>query len=101
MGLEVYDDHVDFDVFSDVFNRGNSCMRASLTIHFDDNDDTLERRVVCSRRLIERGVDDSPFSSTTEPDFEETRFSDKSLKIRNEDSDEDSDAELFEEKIKF
>jgi hypothetical protein len=45
MGLKVYDDHVDFDVFSDVFDQGNSCVRASVRIYFDDDDDTLERRV--------------------------------------------------------
>ena len=43
------------------------------------------------------GVDDSPFSSTTEHDSDETRFSDKILKIRNEDSDEDSDEEDSDE----
>jgi len=64
-------------------------VRASVTIHFDDDDDTLETRVVCSRRLITRGVDDSPFSSTTEPDSEETDFSDKKLRIRDEDSEEE------------
>lgn len=97
-GLEVYNDRVCFEVYSDVFDRGNSCMRASLTIQFDDNDNTLERRVVCSRTLITRGeVDDSLFSSTTEPDSDETRFSDKTLKIRNEDSDEDSDEEDSDE----
>lgn len=97
--FEVYDDHVHFYIFSDVFNRGNSCVRVSVTIHFDDNDDTLERRVVCSRRLITRGVDDRPFSSTTEPDFEETDFSDKTLRIRDENSEEeDSDEEDSDEK---
>lgn len=108
-GLEVYDDHVDFDVYSDVFNRENSCVCASVRIHFDD--DTLERMVECSRKLITRGGDDSPFSSTIEPDFEETDFSDKKLRIldeyseeeyseeedsdkdSNEDSEEDSDDE--------
>jgi hypothetical protein len=95
--FEVYDDHVDFDLYSDVFNRGNSCVRASVRIHFDD--DTLERRVVCSRRLITRGVDDSPFSSTTEPDFEETRFSDKTLRILNEESDEEDSDEEKEDPI--
>jgi len=96
-GFEVYDDHVDFDLYSDVFNRGNYCVYASVTIRFDD--DTLERSVVCSRRLITRGeVDDSPFSSTIEPDFEETDFSDKKLRIRDEDSEEeDSDEEDSEE----
>lgn len=98
-GHEVYDDHVDFDVFSDVFDQGNSCVRASVTIHFDDDDDdTLERRVVCSRTLITRGeVDDSPFSSTIEPDFEETDFSDKKLRIRDEDSEEEYSDENSEE----
>jgi len=95
--LEVYDDHVDFDVFSDVFDQGNSCVRASVTIHFDDDDDTLETRVICSRRLFSRGVDDSPFSSTTEPDFEETDFSDKTLRIKPENSEEDSDEEDSDE----
>jgi hypothetical protein len=99
--LEVYDDdHVDFDVFSDVFNQGNSCVRASVTIHFDDDDDTLETRVICSRRLFSRGVDDSPFSSTTDPDFEETDFSDKKLRIRDEGLDED-DSDDDEQKVKI
>lgn len=97
-GFEAYDDHVDFYLYSDVFNRGNSCVRVSVTIRFNDDDDTLERRVVCSRRLITRGeVDDSPFSSTIEPDSHETRFSDKRLRILDEDSEEDSDEEDSEE----
>jgi len=96
-GFELCGDRVFFDLYSDVFNQGNSCVRASLTISFDDDDDTLEGRVEYSRKLISRGVDDSPCSSTTEPDFEETRFSDKSLRIRNEDSDEDSDEEDSDE----
>jgi len=91
--LAVYNDRVDFDVFSDVFNQGNSCVRASVTIHFDDDDDTLETSVICSRRLIRRGVDVSPFSSTIEPDSEETDFSDKKLRIRDKDSEEYSDEE--------
>ena len=96
MNLKEYDDHVDFDVFSDVFNRGNYCVCASVTIYLDD--DTLERRVECSRKQISRGVDDSPFSSTTEPDFEENDFSDKTLKIREEDSEEEySDEEESDE----
>lgn len=94
-GFELYGDSVFFDLYSDVFNQGNSCVCASLTISFDD--DTLEGMVECSRKLISRGVDDSPFSSTTEPDFEETRFSDKSLRILAEDSDEDSDEEDSDE----
>ena len=98
-GLQECDNYVCFDVYSNVFD--NSCIRASLTIHFDDNDDnddTLERRVVCSRRLIERGVDDSLCSSTTEPAPEETRFSDKVLKIREGGSEEeDSEEEDSEE----
>ncbi len=90
--LDLYGNSVCFDVYSDVFNRGNSCVCASVTIRFDD--DTLEKRVECSRTLISRGVDDSLFSSTTEPDFEETVFSEKTLRIRDEDSDEeDSDEE--------
>ena len=99
-GFELYGDRVDFDVYSDVFNQGNSCVRASITIYFDDDDDddTLERRVVCSRTLITRGVDDSPFSSTTEPDSDETRFSDKTLRIQPENSEEeDSDEEDSED----
>ena len=95
--LEVYGNRVCFDVYSDVFDRGNYCVCASVTIHFDDDDNTLEKRVECSRTLISRGVDDSLFSSTTEPDFEETRFSDKTLRIRNKDSDEDSDEEDSDE----
>lgn len=95
--LELHDNSVCFDLYSDVFNLGNSCVCAYVTIRFDDDDDTLERRVECSRKLISKGVDNSPFSSTTEPDFEETRFSDKRLKIRNEDSDEDSDEEDSDE----
>ena len=94
--LEEYVGHVCFDVYSDVFNQGNSCVRASVTIHFDA--DTLETMVVCSRRLITRGVDDSPFSSTREPDFKETNFSAKNLKILKEDSEEeDSDEEDSDE----
>ena len=90
--LGVYDDHVDFDVFSDVFNQGNYCVRASVTILFDD--DTLEREVECSRTLISMGqYDDSRFTSGSEPEREETVFSDKTLKIGDEDSDEDSDEE--------
>ena len=96
-GFELDGDSVCFDVYSDVFDRENSCIRASVRIYFDDDDDTLERRVVCSRRLIKRGVDDSLCSSTTEPDFEETDFSDKKLKIRDKDSDEDSDEEDSDE----
>jgi len=93
---EVYDGHVDFDVFSDVFNQGNYCVRASVTICFDD--DTLERKVECSRTLISMGqYDDSPFTSGSEPEHEETVFSDKTLKIRDEDSDEDSDEEDSDE----
>jgi len=96
--LEVYDDYVDFDVYSDVFNRENSCVHASVRIYFDDDDNTLERRVVCSRTVITRGeVDDSPFSSTTEPDSHETRFSDKTLRIQPENSEEDSDEEDSDE----
>jgi hypothetical protein len=97
--LEVCDDHVDFDLYSDVFNRRNYCVYASVTIRFDDDDDTLKRSVVCSRRLITRGeVDDSPFSSTIEPDFEETDFSDKKLRIRDENfEEEDSDEEDSDE----
>jgi len=94
--LQVYDDHVDFDVFSDVF--GNSCVRASVRIHFDDDNDTLVSRVICSRKQISRGVDSSYFSSTSEPDFEETPFSDKTLKIREEGSEEEySDEEESDE----
>ena len=96
--LHLYGNSVCFDVYSDVFNDRNSCVCASVRIYFDDDDNTLERRVVCSRTVITRGeVDDSPFSSTTEPDFEETDFSDKTLRIRNEDSDEDSDEEDSDE----
>jgi hypothetical protein len=97
--LEVYGDRVHFYIYSDVFNQGNSCVRASVTIHFDD--DTLERRVVCSRKLItRREVDDSPFSSTTEPDSHETRFSDKTLRIQDEeDSDEEDSDEEKEDPI--
>jgi hypothetical protein len=92
--LEEYTDgSVCLDVYSDVFNRGNYCVCASVTIHFDDYDNTLERRVECSRKQISRGVDDSPFSSTTEPDFEDTNFSDKILKIREEGSDEEGSDE--------
>jgi hypothetical protein len=96
--LEVYGDHVDFDVYSDVFNRGNSCVCASVRIYFDD-DDTLKRSVLCSRTEITRGeVDDSPFSSTIEPDSHETRFSDKTLRIRDENfEEEDSDEEDSDE----
>jgi hypothetical protein len=97
MGLEVYNDHVNFDVYSNVFNLGNYCVCASLTIYFDNDDDTLLSRVVCSRRLIERGVDDSLCSSTPEPDFEKTDFSDKRLKILDENSEEDSDEEDSDE----
>ena len=94
--LQECDNYVCFDVYSNVFD--NSCIRASLTIHFDDNDDTLERRVVCSRRLIKKGVDDSLCSSTAEPDFEETDFSQKILRIQDEDLDEeDSDEEDSDE----
>jgi len=97
-GFELCGDRVFFDLYSDVFNQGNSCVCASLTIRFDDDDNILEGSVECSRKLISRGVDDSPFSSTTEPDFEETRFSDKSLRILDEDSDEeDSDEEDSDE----
>jgi hypothetical protein len=98
-GFEVYDDHVDFYLYSDVFNRGNSFVCASVRIYFDDDDDTLKTRVDCSRRLITRGeVDDSPFSSTIEPDSHETRFSDKTLRIQPENSEEeDSDEEDSEE----
>jgi hypothetical protein len=95
--LVVYDDHVDFNVYSDVFNQRNSCVRASVTIHFDDYDDTLETSVDCSRRLIRRGVDYSPFSSITEPDSEETGFSNKTLRILDEDSEEESDEEDSDE----
>ncbi len=95
-GFELYGDSVCFDVYSDVFNCGNSCVCASLTIRFDDDDDTLERRVGCSRKLISRGVDDSSFSSTPEPDFEKTDFSDKILRIQPEDSDEYSDEDSDE-----
>ena len=95
--LEEYTDgSVCFDLYSNVFNRENYCVCASVTIHI--NNDTLERSVECSRTLITRGeVDDSPFSSTTKPDFDETRFSIKRLKIREEDSDEDSDEEDSDE----
>ncbi len=97
-GFELCGDRVFFDLYSNVFNQGNSCVCASLTIRFDDDDDTLEGRVECSRKLISRGVDDSLFSSTTEPDFEETPFSDKTLRILAEDSDEeDSDEEDSDE----
>ena len=96
-GFELYRDHVCFDVYSDVFNQGNSCVCASLTIRFDN--DTLKRMVECSRTLISRGVDDSPFSSTTEPDFEETPFSDKTLRILAEDSDEEDSDEEKEDPI--
>jgi hypothetical protein len=96
--LQVYGDRVCFDVYSDVFNRENSCVCASVTIHFDDDGDTLEKRVECSRTLISRGVDDSPFSSTPEPNFEETVFSDKTLRIQPQNSDEDSDEEDSDEK---
>jgi hypothetical protein len=73
-------------------------VRASVSIHFNDDNDTLETRVVCSRRLITRGVDESLFSSTTEPDFQETDFSDKTLKIKPENSEEeDSDEEDSDE----
>jgi hypothetical protein len=107
--LVVYNDHVDFDLFSDVVNE-NSCMCASVRVHFyedDDTDDdtlettddyyTLETTVECSRTLFSRGGDDSPFSSTTEPDFEKIDFSYKTLRIRDEDSKEDSEEEYFDE----
>jgi hypothetical protein len=72
----------------------------SVRIYFDDDDDTLERSVVCSRRLITRGeVDDSPFSSTIEPDSHETRFSDKILKILDEDSEEEDSEEEEDDPI--
>jgi hypothetical protein len=95
-GFNVYKDHFDFDVYSDVVNE-NSCMCASVRVHFDDDDDTLETMVECSRRLFSRGGDDSLFSSKTEPDFEETVFSDKTLQIRDEDSEEDSEEEYLDE----
>jgi hypothetical protein len=97
--LNLYGDRVCFDVYSDVFDNRNSCMRASVTIHFDDDDDTLEKRVECSITLISRGVDKSLCSSTTEPNFEETRFSDKTLRIRNKDSDEEDSDEEKEDRI--
>lgn len=43
------------------------------------------------------GGDDSRFSSTTEPDFKKIDFSDKTLRIRDEDSKEDSEEEYFDE----
>jgi len=98
-GLELYGDCVLFDLYSDVFDLGNYCVCVSVKINFDDDDDTLEKRVECSRKLISRGIDDSPFSSTTEPECEETPFSDKTLRIQNEDSEEKySDEEDSDEK---
>jgi len=93
---EVNYNQVSFDVYSNVFNRGNSCVYAFVTIDFDN--DTLERMVVCSGRLITRGADNSSCSSTSDPDFKETVFSDKTLMIQPEDSDEeDSDEEDSDE----